>query len=579
MASAPALTINFTTPSAEVFRSVDSLDDLRALAVEDFTGGENVLVDGEDSAGAGGLYRWAPSSLAGDSPPYVVRPDTVAALEAGRWIAVLNGLSFTTPQQWGAVADGVTDDFDAFEAARDSLNPWGGTLYIPAGAYYISDTLHFTSPIRLLGEGTGENPGSVAGVDYAAKEKYHGTRLFHPPGVQLLRFHTTTLESDITTVLAMTDLEREAYPSASRAVVRDLCIISDTTTYGSAPATYIEGADGIRSAVPITVDNVWIVSPAGCGVVISAASQTDIPADYGNANQTKLSGVKVLKAGDAGFYFAGRDANVIHLDNCDASFCGGWGYENKGFLGAHYNDCHSQLNNQSLRATFGGVTLSAAYGSFVTHNQNAADTFVGCYIEGPGNGSKAKLNLLSLMMGGIGANDTNHDADTLGLVMNGTGVVAGLFGCWNRTGTVNVRVGFGRGPSARTQQALWFGSADVSSNADGYGLDYVQNSRWRLRYGGSQDILDFVSSLNTSRTALANGYCLGAPNGVALGSASSAPRLLPSATAPTSSGVYLRGDIVPRSDMTAAGKAFKVCTTAGTYGSTAVFKDAGSIDA
>ena len=75
---------------------------------------------------------------------------------------------------FGAVGDGVTDDTAAIQAAIDSLSPLGGTLWIPKGAYIVSDAnadnacLTVTAPIQFVGAGpfyTSIQPAaSVAGT-------------------------------------------------------------------------------------------------------------------------------------------------------------------------------------------------------------------------------------------------------------------------------------------------------------------------------------------------------------------------------------------------------------------------------
>ena len=60
---------------------------------------------------------------------------------------------------FGAVGDGITDDTAAIQAAIDSLSPLGGTLWIPKGAYIVSDAnadnacLTVTAPIQFVGAG------------------------------------------------------------------------------------------------------------------------------------------------------------------------------------------------------------------------------------------------------------------------------------------------------------------------------------------------------------------------------------------------------------------------------------------
>ncbi len=58
-----------------------------------------------------------------------------------------------TPQMFGAVGDGVTDDTKAIQAAIDSLKETGGTIFIPAGTYVISDALLLYSNQSVISNG------------------------------------------------------------------------------------------------------------------------------------------------------------------------------------------------------------------------------------------------------------------------------------------------------------------------------------------------------------------------------------------------------------------------------------------
>ena len=72
----------------------------------------------------------------------------------------------TTPQQFGAVGDGVTDSTAAFNAALAALAAaGGGKLYIPAGDYVINGTLGYTAGALLVqgdGKDTQLNFGSAS---------------------------------------------------------------------------------------------------------------------------------------------------------------------------------------------------------------------------------------------------------------------------------------------------------------------------------------------------------------------------------------------------------------------------------
>ncbi|MDP9368288.1 MAG: glycoside hydrolase family 55 protein, partial [Chloroflexota bacterium] len=98
------------------------------------------------------------------------------------------GLWLQTEQQWlslrgevfdvrayGALGDGVTDDWEAFNLAieamtsrleEDSTSPYGRTLYVPPGTYRLAQTLIIDRAVRLVGaSATGPNTDSVLQVD------------------------------------------------------------------------------------------------------------------------------------------------------------------------------------------------------------------------------------------------------------------------------------------------------------------------------------------------------------------------------------------------------------------------------
>ena len=73
----------------------------------------------------------------------------------GGEITALNKLKvFATPQMFGAVGDGITNDTDAIEAAIDSLNE-GGVLYFPKGSYLMvgREVAINTPNITFMGDG------------------------------------------------------------------------------------------------------------------------------------------------------------------------------------------------------------------------------------------------------------------------------------------------------------------------------------------------------------------------------------------------------------------------------------------
>lgn len=78
---------------------------------------------------------------------------------------------YVTPQMFGAVGDGVTDDTLSFQAAIDSVKIHG-TLIIPLGEYLISDTLTINKPISIEGQYYGYDlTESSNGIDNSEYKK------------------------------------------------------------------------------------------------------------------------------------------------------------------------------------------------------------------------------------------------------------------------------------------------------------------------------------------------------------------------------------------------------------------------
>lgn len=59
---------------------------------------------------------------------------------------------FVSVRDFGAAGDGTTDDTMAFQAAMSAVSG-GGSVYVPAGTYLLSDTISVTSNITVYGDG------------------------------------------------------------------------------------------------------------------------------------------------------------------------------------------------------------------------------------------------------------------------------------------------------------------------------------------------------------------------------------------------------------------------------------------
>lgn len=73
------------------------------------------------------------------------------------WVEVISGgggdLPWVTPQDYGAVADGVTDDTIAIQSAFDAVNTaGGGVVYFPKGVYLITPQIRIYSNTTVIGD-------------------------------------------------------------------------------------------------------------------------------------------------------------------------------------------------------------------------------------------------------------------------------------------------------------------------------------------------------------------------------------------------------------------------------------------
>jgi hypothetical protein len=93
---------------------------------------------------------------------------------------------------------------------------------------------------------------------------------------------------------------------------------------------------------------------------------------------------------------------------------------------------------------------------------------------------------------------------------------------------------------------MWFGAQPINATMDSYKLQY--SFQWTgifvWTYAGGPQVMEFVTAVHPA-SFLNNGYAIGFPNGIYMGTAESAPRHLPSAAAPpgTITG-YRQGDVI-----------------------------------
>lgn len=149
----------------------DSIADLKAYAqYSSMASGARVSVKSFYSGlgYGGGFFRWNATSTDADDGGYTINPTGNAG--AGRWKReFVSAFSARTvsPLEFGAkMNDSTFDSAPAINAAISYLNPYvnkdydqvtGGDVVIPAGKYYINDTIYGAPNVRFIG--TGGVPG------------------------------------------------------------------------------------------------------------------------------------------------------------------------------------------------------------------------------------------------------------------------------------------------------------------------------------------------------------------------------------------------------------------------------------
>lgn len=149
----------------------ESIEDLRSYtSLVNLEDGARVLVKSyyPNLEGGGGFFRWNAGSTKPDDKGFIIAPSSSPS--KGRWEREFNSVYLNrtvSPLEFGAkLNDSTFDSAPAINAAILYLNPYsdrsydsvtGGDVIMPAGKYYINDTIYASPNVRLIG--TGGVPG------------------------------------------------------------------------------------------------------------------------------------------------------------------------------------------------------------------------------------------------------------------------------------------------------------------------------------------------------------------------------------------------------------------------------------
>lgn len=138
---------NMSSASGSVSRSVANIAALKLITGSSTaTTVINVSCYATAGDGGGGQFWWDSVSTAADNGGTIIQ---ATGIVTGRWKRIYSGA--INAAWFGLVPDGSTNNYDQLAAA--SALAAGGALYIPAGEYYIDDTLPLYSKTTYYGDG------------------------------------------------------------------------------------------------------------------------------------------------------------------------------------------------------------------------------------------------------------------------------------------------------------------------------------------------------------------------------------------------------------------------------------------
>lgn len=433
--------------------------------------------------------------------------------------APVNVWDFMTDAQKADVAAGtaLVDTLSAFNAAIQSFPntldnifyKQGGTVLVPFGKYYLSNTLVIDRNIVL--KGVSAPFGNAEG----------GTIL--------------VFADNCDGILCVDYRDSPSGKQGTGMVIEGLFLTRKDTggTVGS----------GISLKTTARIVNVSCFDFREHGIKIDASTSYS-PAS--NANLWELHSVTLGANGSHGLYVNGADANAGAGYNVNAYNNGGWGIFDSSFLGNTYVACHTDAN-----------TL----GAYRSDDPNARNVFLGCYSEGTQPASS--ISYPSMIIGGLhgagyGATDPALDVGTSGIISNDS----------FNTGVMRVGVGqpntSGNGLEYKDTGGVVSWSFGKTTGRWGYKWANLGTPYYLLWYDQTATPANgYARDLSAVQGALGiTEHYFGGPSEM---------KYRGLGTAAPVSGTYLQGDIIWNSAPTAGGTIGWVCTTAGTPGTWKTF--------
>lgn len=439
--------------------------------------------------------------------------------------APLNVLDF------GAVGNGVTDDYQAFQNAIDALPVSGGTIIIPATAtneWVISQTLNVRKKVHFIGQ-IAQGTGIL------------GTKLIFPANISGIVFNS--YNTSLYTTVAPDPLLPGAYGS----VFENIAVFGDKTNSSAS-------TDGIVIRCSMECRNVAARNFKRYGFRIYADLGTGGDTE-GDANAWMLNRCQAVANGDHGIYVNGDDANVGVAIRVFSQNNGGYGIYDNSLIGNTYIGCDT-VNN----------TLGAMWADRLS----AANTVIGLWEDDAT--STSQFGGTTTVIGGNGGNPA---------------VSSSAFSMWkgiaqrapyqylNNRGTEPVAQQLGANFNDTSMTVQAFGALNSEGSLSAWKFQFNATEKaWFLQYADASAFtpIAYVNSAASLYTlkgftgpVFQNGYAVRSSGSIN----TSLVRMLGS-TAPTT-GTWRVGDIVYDETPSSGGYIGWVCTVAGTPGTWRTF--------
>ena len=283
-------------------------------------------------------------------------------------------------KDYGAIGDGITDDYDSFKHALDEIESLpdltiggpgrrGAVLYIPFGIFRLSQTLIINKSITIQGAG-GLNNASILYLNSGMSDKYiSGIAITQNAGVTIIR--------DIQLNGLYTYADNPPSDKDDHDKLLDL--------------EYEDKQCGIIANATVQIESCYIHGFRNDGIHINTSGG-------GNCNSSQILKSWLFGNGRHGSYIVGGDSNAILISGVNCQNNKGFGIFDASFLGNTYIGCLVEVSDPMRLDYKAYKTTNANYP--IQKTGSGRHVFIGCYKEGIGGHEIVELDYPTMVLGG-----------------------------------------------------------------------------------------------------------------------------------------------------------------------------------